>query len=252
MFPDIKFQKNYSKAKTNKSPIRNFKYLIFTYVTLSTLLILVTSYDVFITNKLFEKQFCFKAECITYFYSQFKDVVKIFDYLLKTLLTLITIFSIYYALKHYINSTTAAVINIHLTNLNTFKDYVTNEVEELRALNIKRLDFLKWYNLIYPDSREGSLLISPMYEEIIQEINDLIENSNNCYEGKGEENTLFNYKQHQSQMIKKLNKIGISIGRAPRNNFRETEEVIFELVNKVNKEFCGRKGPKLIQKRRYK
>jgi hypothetical protein len=176
------------------------------------------------------------------------DVV---EYLIKILLSGVTVFSIYQALKNYISTTNAAIVNIHLTNLNTFKDYLQSEAHDNKAINIKKIDFLKWYNLLYPDSRNGQLNLSEKYQLKIDEINRIIENSNDYSLGKKANNALFDHNKHQRVLINALKTVGITLGFAPRNNFKEGEEAIFGLINKVNKEFCGPNGAPLIKPRKY-
>lgn len=240
-----------NKRKNNKEPLRSFRYFILWYVAISSLLMISVILYVFGKNELLNRAFCFEYSCISRFFSFFEMLVPLLDYLLKVLLSTVTIASLYYALNNYIKSTNAAEVNIHLTNLNTFKGYLLSESIEMKVSNVKKIDFLKWYNLIYPNSRDGDLTISTEYQNRIIEINSIIEKSNVCYQGKLGDNILFDYNQHQTKMINALKRIGFSLGRSPRNSFKESESLVFAIIDKVNKEFCGVNSTPLIIKQKY-
>jgi hypothetical protein len=110
---------------------------------------------------------------------------------------------------------------------------------------------LKWYNLIYPKSRNGILEISNEYYDKIKNINKIIDLSNRISSGSNPINQGFDHKKHQSEMIVALREIGIKLGRAPRNNFKDAEGVLLSIIDKVNKEFCGANGPDFIKAQNY-
>ena len=237
--------------KINNDPLNTVKWLIIAYLIATLFIVLCIFIHIYIKENFYLMSICISSECIGSFFNKFKLVIDTFDYLIKVLLTLVTIFSFYYALKNYISSTTAAKTTIHLTNLNTFKDYLVSESQSMKVLNIKKIDTLKWYNLIYPNSRAGELDISVNYKKIIEDINLLIGESNRCFSGESQEVIFFDYKNHQTKMIKELKKIGIELARSPRNNLKEAEKSVFDIINKINKEFCGKNGPNLIKKQKY-
>ncbi|KAF7765433.1 hypothetical protein PUND_a1109 [Pseudoalteromonas undina] len=232
-------------------PLESFKLMIQVYLVAALVILLCVFIHIYKQENFSQMPICLSLECIGSFFEKFKLAVDVFDYLIKALLTGVTIFSFYYALKNYISTTKAAKTTIHLTNLNTFKDYLISESQSMKVLNVKKIDTLKWYNLIYPDSRAGELDISDNYKMLINDINLLIEESNNYFLGESTKATFFDYKNHQTQMIKVLRKIGIELARSPRNNLKEAEKSVFDIINKVNKEFCGKKGPSLIKKQKY-
>ncbi|MCK8130083.1 retron Ec48 family effector membrane protein [Pseudoalteromonas sp. 2CM39R] len=233
-------------------PLKVSKYLIIFHVVITSLAFIFITSVIYIEQSYFNRPFCFTQKCIKTFGLSFKDAFDFLEISLKLLFTSVTIFSIYFALRNYISATTAAKTTIHLTNLNTFKDYLISESKGENALNVKKIDILKWYNIIYPDSRFGELYVSETYKQKLSEINRLIDNSNSCFSGTSEEVSFFDYKQHQTQMINLLKTIGISLPRSPRNSFKDNERSVFSLINKINKEFCGHNNATLIKAQNYR
>ncbi|MCG7552758.1 retron Ec48 family effector membrane protein [Pseudoalteromonas sp. Of11M-6] len=240
------------KSNLVKEPLKVAKFLILLYLALVVVIFFWLFLGIYSENAFYDKSTCFSYSCLKSFGLSFKSAIGFLELSLKLLLTSVTIFSIYYALKNYISATKAAKTTIHLTNLNTFKDYLMAETKYENIFNIKRVDVLKWYNIIYPESRLGELYVSNDYKEKIKKINNLIDKSNGCFSGESEEKTLFDYKKHQTDMINALKTIGITLSRSPRNNFRDAEKSVFDLINKINKEFCGSNNVGLIKPQLYR
>lgn len=234
------------------APLKVSKYLIISHVVLTLFVFIFLAVAIYIEQSYFDRSFCFSHECIRTFGLNFKDAFDFLEASLKILLTSVTIFSIYFALRNYISATRAAKTTIHLTNLNTFKDYLISESKGENAFNVNKIDILKWYNIIYPGSRLGELSVSAEYKQKIVQINQLIEESNLCFSGNSEEISFFDYKDHQTKMRNVLNTIGISLPRAPRNSFKENEKSVFGLINQINKEFCGKNNAALIKPQSYR
>lgn len=240
------------KSNVRSDTFKIFKTLILIYLLVTLIILGLLVWDIYDINSFYDKSFCISHKCLKSFGLSFNDAIEFLGLSLKLLLTSVTIFSIYYALKNYISATNAAKTTIHLTNLNTFKDYLTSESKFENVFNIRKIDILKWYNIIYPDSRIGELYVSENYKSKIQKVNALIDESNACFSGDSEEIRFFDYKKHQTKMINALKTIGITLSRAPRNNFTDTEKSVFDLINKVNKEFCGSNNVGLIKAQIYR
>lgn len=212
-------------------------------------LILAISIAIFSLGKagLFSQNICFTYQCIDTFFSELSIVISFIEFALKVLLSSVTIFGVYHALNNYLSSIDASRSNIHLTHLNTFKNYLISEVNSHDRLKIKSFNVFKWYNIAFPISRNGKLKIGSNYENWINELNVEIKVSNDLVQGVTPSG--YDYKKHQGRIIKVLSKIGITCPRLPRNDFYELESEIMVLIDKVNLEFCFLNT--VISKRHY-
>jgi hypothetical protein len=203
-----------------------------------TSLIITILFIIFLLGKkgLFNQSFCFNFQCVDHVFVALSDVVSLIELLLKILVASVTIFSVYHALNNYLSSIDASRANIHLTHLNTFKHYLISEVEAQDRLKIKSFNTFKWYNIAFPISSKGKLDIGEDYKTWIDDLNVQIVSSNNMTNGTTPKG--FDYNEHQTRVISVLTKVGIKLPRLPRNDFYELEGHIFDLINKVNQEFC--------------
>ncbi|MFV7785288.1 retron Ec48 family effector membrane protein [Shewanella marisflavi] len=222
--------------KTKTQPEKNLFSLIQIYTVISVIILLACVIFIIIDSSLYKTNVCFETQCIKRFFTEVKPIVPITEFLMKMLLSMTTIFGIYYALKNYLNTTNTSRISVHLTHMNTFKEYVLAEIENEPRINKKSIDILKWYNSAFPESRKGSLDVGKEYISKINILNAEIEESNNI--STGTTIKAFKYQEHQDRIIKKLAQLGIHVNRMPKKDFFDVEEEIFELINKVNKELC--------------
>jgi len=221
---------------TEYDEVRNLSKYIKIY--LSFFLVIVILFIIFLLGKekLYSQDFCLSYECIDTVLVAISSVVSLIDLSLKILVASVTIFGVYHALNNYLSSIDAARSNIHLTHLNTFKNYLISEVESHDRLKIKSFNIFKWYNTAFPLSNKGKLGIGDSYKKWIDEVNLQVKMSNDIVNGTTPKR--FNYKEHQTRIISVSAKIGIKLPRLPRNDFYELESEIFALINKVNQEFC--------------
>jgi hypothetical protein len=227
--------------------VKTLSKFLFIYLIIS--LILATSIAIFSISKggLFSRNICFTYQCIDTFFSTLDKVISFVEFSLKVLVSSVTIFGVYHALNNYLSSIDASRANIHLTHLNTFKNYLILEVSSHDRLKIKSFNTFKWYNIAFPFSPSGKLGVGKNYENWINELNVEIKVSNDLVQGVTPSG--YDYKKHQGRIIKVMNKIGINCPRLPRNDFYELEGEIILLIDKVNLEFCF--VDKIISKRHY-
>jgi len=232
-----------------KKPEEALFSIIKYYSLCSLFFIIVILIFYYVDSALYNLEFCLSSGCISGFFYEFKNIIPIFEFLLKTLLSVVTIFGVLAALKNYLNTTHSARVNIHLTHLNTFKEYLQSEVNKEPRIDTKTVDILKWYNLAFPESRKGSLDIGSIYLKTVGDINKEIEISNKTSSGKLTK--VFKYNEHQTRIIDKLSVLGIYVNRMPKKEFFEVEEEIFTLINKINKEICLLETQYFLFKRKY-
>jgi hypothetical protein len=223
--------------------------IIFFYSILSVFLIVTTMFFDYLDSGVYYAEFCLNTKCFKELFSSFADVIPLFSFLLNTLLAVVTIFGVTAALKSYLNTTNTARLNVHLIHLNTFKEYILLELEVEPRISKKSVDILKWYNIAFPYSRDGSLVVGEAYIVLIDEIKSEIGLSNNIFTGANI--SVFKYNEHQSRIISTLSSLGVHVSRMPKKDFFEIESEIFNLINKVNKELCLLDSIHSLPKRDY-
>jgi len=114
---------------------------------------------------------------------------------------------------------------------------VISEISKRYSIDAKKIDIFNWYNLIFPESRLGSIAVSERYILTMKTINSTIESSNRKAESAI--GGSFKYKEHQRNMIDALRYIGINLNHHPRNDFYEIEGQLIELIETTNKAFAA-------------
>ena len=227
--------------------VRLLKNFLLIYLAISISILLAYSLYKLNTNGLMEMSICFKEKCFSTFFQSLQGLIGIFDFLLSTIVAIVTVFGVYFALITYINSIKTSRTNIHLIHLTTFKEYILSELEGNNQLSTKSFDIFKWYNLIFPYSRDGSIDVGKSYLEIIDNFNRNIRLSNDTYSSAD-----FPYIKHQKRMISQFRTLGITINLMPRNDFYEIEKQLFKLIEKTNEEYCFMNGKGKLIKRTYR
>lgn len=223
------------------------KFLVIYALTSVFIILVVTIYELYIDG-MFDRELCLKPVCVANFFNSIKELVSLVDNLLKVGVGVVTIIGVYVALKNYITTVNTSRINIHLSHLNTFKEYLSHEQGNYPRISRNSINMFKIYNLIYPKSRDGDLSVGNAYLDFIGELNGKITQSNDDCKTGG---SAFDYKKHQGEMIKSLGKLGVKMERLPRNDFYLSEGDILSLINKINSEFCMLGNKYKIRKRIY-
>ncbi|MCU7994115.1 retron Ec48 family effector membrane protein [Shewanella glacialipiscicola] len=194
-----------------------------------------------------ERNLCFAAKCFSTLFNSLAGTMELIDFLIKIVVAIVTVYGVYFALINYINSIQTSKTNIHLTHMSTFKEYILFELDGSKQLNKESFDVFKWYNFIFSNSRGGSIDVSNDYISMIKSLNNEIKLSNNTFRTRD-----FPYIKHQKRIISQLGKIGIKLSLMPRNDFYEVEKQLFNLIEKVNEEYCSMKGEGKLFKRNYR
>lgn len=162
----------------------------------------------------------------------------------QALANIATTLGIIIALGSYITSSRTAKITNHIENLNLFSGYVMTEVNKLDRISPVSIDYIFWYNLIFPSSIAGDLhKASDAYIESIKSISLVIENSNKDYSMAPKN---FNANAHQAKMSAAFLRIGISSDKLSRIDYILLERELLDLINKVNMSFCPSSFPKKL------
>ena len=202
-----------------------------------------------ITEKTYNLPLCMQSSCIENASKIFSGAISFMKLGTELLTSFVTIGGIVFAILSYLNVAHANALNNHISHFNIFQDYIQGEVSKRSMIHPKHIDIFTWYNLIFDNSRNGSIDVSLNYKEKVKSINAMIEQSNQQCSGQSEKS--FRYKEHQNRMIEPLGHIGISLTRHPRNDFFEIEGQILSLIETVNKAFTAGSSTESIKERKY-
>jgi len=197
----------------------------------------------------FQGDLCIRKSCIENFLDFIELSTAAFSTTLSLTITAFTVLGIYFAVLNYITTAKTNAISNHLLNLNTFKEYLNDELKRKQRINKESIDTFKWYNLVFPFSKTGQLTPGYKYESLLNKVNDCIVHSNNEYSSSSTPS--FEYKPHQRRIIEAMSGIGIKIEFMPRNDFKEAEKEIIELINTTNQEFCGEQSLQKLTAPKY-
>lgn len=221
--------------------------LFFTVLSLGFLSSLVIIVCTASENKMYLLDLCFTSECVLYVNKELDSAVKIFNVTISLLTSIATIGGITIAVKSYLNVASSNALNNHISHFKIFQDYMAFEVGKRDKLSLPAIDVFKWYNLIFTNSRAGTMDVSSAYVSAVNIINNEILTSNcqsqNAHEGS------YRYKEHQKRIRTAVNNFGISLGFHPRNDFHEIETQILNLISTINKAFCsGSSIPEVVDR----
>lgn len=185
----------------------------------------------------FNGNICKNINCIEIFFKENFSPLSWFASWIGVAYNLATIFGIFIAVLTYKkNSESQSMVN-HFSNLGLFNAYVTEEIKKLDYLHISSFDLVMWYTCIYDQSKSGSLECSNKYADLIKSYSALIEKSNQLRTTGPK--TGYNYKKHQAEAREILKEFGVNFEDASRTGFKEIEDQIFLLLNKVNISFVS-------------
>lgn len=179
---------------------------------------------------------CINTQCYGYFEKRFSPSIDVLKGTIKLLVAFSTVGGIYIAIKSYVSSSNASAISNHIGNLKIFKEFINNELYKHERVNVKSINIIHWYNKLFPESKNGGLIVSEEYKCLINKVNKVIADSNKVFSTS--EKPDFSYVQHQMKMIEALSAIGLKLQRLPRNEFYQAEKEVLELIEVINIEFC--------------
>lgn len=229
--------------KNNEKEINSFKTTMISVSYASFALLFVYTVFIYIDSDFHSKNICFKTACVKSFFSTFNSFSDLIDTLSKVIVTTATALGVYYALMNYLSSSSTSNANVYLQHLNMFRTYIFDESIKDSKVNVKSINIIKWYNLAFPNSLQGSLTVGDGYKDKIISLIKTVKNSNSKLDGNNPEK--FDYNKHQAEMINSLKEIGIEIQRLPKNDFFEVENCLIRLINNVNLEICQDKSKTL-------
>lgn len=200
-------------------------------------------------SEMLADKFCLTNVCIKNWSDAHEYPLAIAKATSDFLVAIATAGGIVVALLSYFSSVGNAALANHISHYSTFQSYLNSEISKRNRISPASIDTFLWYNLIFPESKDGRMLVSQEYKKFLHELNDALTLSNNQVAKVTEES--FRYKPHQERVQAHLRKAGIEISLQPRIEFYEIEGQVFSLIACVNKAFCCTVGVPEIISRRY-
>ncbi|ELX8647391.1 TPA: hypothetical protein I7114_02790 [Vibrio vulnificus] len=221
-------------------------------VATSLVISIVTEFS---NNESLSFGFCLSKQCIEVVSEHFSDTIEFYKSLFYMIVPLAGLFAGVVGLSTYKLAISNSIVNNHISNFKLFCDFVDREIEKRKLINPDDVDFFTLYLIVFPKSKKGVFNDFSRYEHLINEINGVIQSSNNSYiSKKGKLSDIkgrFNYKYHQYEMKDVLDNAGFNISINHRNAFFEVEEQIMELIRVIGKAFVYEEHCEPIIKREY-
>lgn len=198
---------------------------------------------------MYNYEFCFTNDCLKYTGTIFGSTFELATKSVQLLTSIATIGGIIFAILSYLNVAQTNALNNHISHFTIFQDYVQSEILKRHLLSAKHIDIFTWYNLVFENSRNGSIDVSERYILTIEKINSSIKKSNE--QAQKASAGSFRYKDHQELMISSFSSLGVTLTRHPRNDFFEIEGELLDLISITNKAFTPGSDIKLFLSRNY-
>lgn len=215
--------------------IRLLKYIVGVSSALFLIFSLISLFETIQNEKLYERDICFDSQCLKFFAEKTSGIVMYFQAFGWLITTFVTVFGVMIALMTY----NAGVKNNNNSNytshLTMVREFASAELTKRSSIYPEKVNFFRWYRVMFPEAQGGDISVSRDYLEIISRIKCVIEEANAHIT---EENKDYKYKTHQRKMMAVLDEIGISISNGPKNIFIEVESQILDYIDTINLSFC--------------
>ncbi|HGV3452687.1 TPA: retron Ec48 family effector membrane protein [Raoultella planticola] len=212
----------------------NLVVIVFCVCILSMVFLLFSLFFTMQEQKLFDLDLCIQSKCIDFLADKITGVIKLAQFL-GWLITLVTaVGGAIIALNTYVSGVGNSNITNHIAHFTMFRDYVNSEIKKRSKISPDTIDVHLWYSIIFPASKTGSLVYSPIYQGYLKDIKGIIDDANfhiSDLTGK------YKYQTHQRRMKDTLARLGIHVNNGPKNIFIEIEFEIFGLIDSVNTTF---------------
>ncbi|WP_272567802.1 retron Ec48 family effector membrane protein [Providencia sp. PROV255] len=196
---------------------------------------------------LYKEKWNLSSNGIDFFYKKIQGSTSIITSAVWAITSIVTVSGIIVALKTYnLNIKNNAITN-HISHFEMFRDYINSEIDKRDMLNAGKINVFCFYNLMFPNSRDGNLELSDTYQKFISSIKGIIEDANSSITT---ETGNYEYKRHQRAMIEKLSEVGIILSNGPKNNFIIVETEIFSFIDNINSAFSSVKLDELSKIKR--
>lgn len=216
------------------------KYFL-VYVSLAILLLfpllLVVGFTAFSIpwREIYLLNFCTNTNCVEEFSKQYLGAFSWYGSWLSVSYNITTILGVAIAVLTYYKTQQSQAITNHFSNVDLFKNYVSEEISKSEWLSIASFDLMIWYLRIYPESKIGNMHCSLEYTKSINDLTKcIIESNTGTYDKK---KVGYQFSKHQQAVKKIYRSLGIIIKETNRLSFYEIEGELLQLIDKVNKTF---------------
>lgn len=224
----------------------NFNFFIFlknlfkVYLVLVFFVLVVIVFGIIFSGD-FSWGFCLTNECL--------NVVGLKYSMLLNLLKEITIFmgtlaagiGVLVAWKTYDLSLQNSIMANHSANLKNFIDFSKIYISRNPNLDLDKIDLYKFYNVVFPNSRQGHFSKFDNYYDKLEKAKELVEYSNSSYNNANETDLRFPYKNHQKRFIELFIEMGIDVDYRQRRDFEKIEKCIYLFVDSITQNFTAKK-----------
>ena len=213
----------------------HFRILAFIICFVTISLWLISTVQTIIENNLSINDICFSSACVIEFSEKFTGSIEIIKAGAYILWIFAAVSGVYIALSNYINTLKSTALTGYINHLRLFRDYLQEQSENLKRINIGRIDTHIWYELAFPNAKQGDVNVSPMYLAAVQSVVKVFEDSSNKLTPGGGK---FAYVEHQNRLANALKAFGIHITTMPKNDFTAMENDLILLLDSVNRTFA--------------
>lgn len=197
------------------------------------------------SSDLLQRDFCVRSECISLLTTKLEPALTIGKATSDLLVAVATAGGIVVALWSYFSSVENSALANHISHFATFQSYLGNEVNKRNRVHASSIDTFFWYNLIFPESKRGQMVVAETYKSFVIELNQLISESNTL--ASTPTGKTFRYTEHQRLIRIQLQLIGVFLTPQPRIEYYEIEDQLMSLIAAINSAFCvGSNVPKLL------
>jgi len=232
--------------------VKKFNRAIYTFIFIAVFGYGICIFSVFITvfqGDLIDRKICLNSDCIERFIKGVEPALLVGKATSDLLVAIATAGGIVIALWSYLTSVSNSALGNHISHFSIFQSYLNSEVTKRNRVNIGSIDTFYWYNLIFPQSKSGIMIVSNKYKKHIDKIRLHIFDSNAIATTPTGET--FRYKPHQAEMKIRLSNIGIEISMQPRIEYYEIEDQLISLIECINSSFCLEEEIQKIGIRKY-
>lgn len=202
-----------------------FLGIIFSFLSLCTTIV---------EQQLYVRELCISDRCLGIFFEKTRNVVSILQATAWLVTLIATLGGVGIAIMTYVTGVSNSNLTNHISHLNMFRDYVNAEIGKRKFLSSDKINIYKWYSLIFPLSKKGSVIVSDDYKDKINNVMLVIKDANNQISSPSGK---YVYNNHQISLIEKIDILGIKMSICPKNEFILIEEQIFDLIDCINVTF---------------
>ncbi|TDY35325.1 retron Ec48 family effector membrane protein [Janthinobacterium sp. 75] len=232
--------------------VNKFNRAIYAFISIAIFGYGICILSVFLTvfqGDLRDRIICLNSDCVERFIKAVEPALSVGKATSDLLVAIATAGGILIALWSYLTSVSNSALGNHISHFSIFQSYLNSEIAKRNRVNIGSIDTFYWYNLVFPKSKSGIMVVSKKYKNYIEEIRLHISESNAIASTPTGET--FRYKPHQAEMQNRLSNIGITISMQPRIEYYEIEDQLISLIDCINSSFCLEEEIQKVGIRKY-